>query len=264
MLNKLRYWLKSKQDIFRDFEKYVLDIDDNEKHRIFINKKSDVLFIAHLDTVLKPKFLRKTKKRIYTTGLDDRLGCLIAYELSKELNADLLLTDHEESFNSTAQYHDYKGYNWIVEFDRYRNDVVLYDCGSKDFENAINEYWKIGVGSFSDICMMNVNNCCMNIGIGYYNAHSQDSYCTIKQVKRQIEKFKLFYAKYKDVHFVRDVPCKDIYAYENDLICAVCNWNVGQKVFDLVVCEDCFNSIMAQYLYEEDQILFEEDRCLKG
>ncbi len=258
MLNKLKYWLNPIGVIFFDFELNVLDIGDNEKHRIFIDRKSDVLFVAHLDTVIEPKFIRKTKKRIYATGLDDRLGCLLAYELSKELNADLLLTDNEESFKSTAQYHDYKDYKWIVEFDRYRDDVVLYDCGSKEFENAIGEYWKIGMGSFSDICMINTESCCMNLGIGYYNAHGADSYCTIKQIKRQIRKFRLFYTKYKDVAFVRDIPYQDIYNYkEEDDICEICSWNVGKKVFDLVVCEDCFNSIVTQYLYEDE-------RCLKG
>ena len=255
MLNKLRYWLKPKQDIFRDFEKYVLDIDDDIKHRIFIDRKSKVLFVAHLDTVIEPKFIRKNKNRIYATGLDDRLGCLAACELSQQLDADLLLTDHEESFESTAKYHDCKNYNWIVEFDRYKNDVVVYDCGSKDFENALNEYWYVGLGSYSDICLMDATCCCMNLGIGYYNAHGENSYVTIKTVYKQIEKFRLFYEKYKDVAFIRDVPFQAIIDNDDD-ICEICNWDYGKKIYDLIICEDCFNSMVTQYLYKEDEILF--------
>ena len=252
MLNELKYWLIPKRHIFEDFTLDVLDANDTTKHRIFIDRDSDVLFVAHLDTVQEPKFIRKTRKRIYATGLDDRLGCLIAYELSEQLNADLLLTDHEESFKSTAQYHDYKDYKWIVEFDRYRDDVVVFDCGSKEFESALSEYWRIGIGSFSDICLMNVGCCCMNLGIGYYNAHGENSYCTIKQVYRQIDKFKQFYAKYKDVEFMRDVPFSAPYV-DDDSICEICSWNYGKKVFGLYICEDCFNSMVTQYLYTDEK-----------
>ena len=255
MLNKLRYWLKSKQDIFRDFEKYVLDIDDDIKHRIFIDRNSKVLFVAHLDTVLEPKFLRKNKKRIYATGLDDRLGCLAACELSQQLGTDLLLTDHEESFESTAKYHDCKDYNWIVEFDRYRDDVVVYDCGSKDFDNTIMNHWRLNTGSFSDICLMNVTCCCMNLGIGYYNAHGRDSYVVIKEFYRQIEKFRLFYDKYRDTVFVRDEQFKNILSDDLE-ICEICNWDYGTKIYDLYICEDCLNAMVTQYLYKEDRMLF--------
>ena len=111
MLNKLRYWLKPINTIFEDFNGYVLDADDKTKHRIFIDRDASVLFVAHLDTVIKPKFHGKTNKRIYASGLDDRLGCLIAYELSEQLNADLLLTDHEESGGTTIAYQDCEKYN---------------------------------------------------------------------------------------------------------------------------------------------------------
>lgn len=253
LLNKLKYWLKPKQHIFENFGLNVLDANDDSKHRIFIDRESDVLFVAHLDTVQEPKFIRKTKKRIYATGLDDRLGCLVAYELSIELNADLLFTDHEESFSSTAQYHDYKDYKWIVEFDRYRNDVVIYDCGSKEFESALSEFWRIGIGSFSDICLMDVTCCCMNLGIGYYNAHSKDSYCTIRQVKKQIKKFEQFYIKYKDIAFIRDVPFSEPYIDDDKSLCEICNWDYGTKVYDIVICEDCFNTMVMQYLYTNEE-----------
>lgn len=257
MLNKLRYWLKPIDIIFDDFRDYVLDTDDNKRHRIFIDRESDVLFVAHLDTVIKPKFIRKTNKRIYATGLDDRLGCLAACELSQQFNTDLLLTDHEESFESTAQYHDHKGYKWIVEFDRYRDDVVVYDCGSKEFENAISEYWKIGLGSFSDICMMDVECCCMNLGIGYYDAHSEDSYVVIKQFHRQVEKFRLFYEKYRDKQFLRDIPYWEtvIDDYKDDGLCEMCSFNYGKKVYDLTICEDCFSTMVMQYLYKNEKVV---------
>jgi len=254
LLNKLKYWLKPINIIFQDFENYTLDSGDNTKHRIFIDRKSDVLFIAHLDTVVKPQFHYKTRKRIYATGLDDRLGCLVAYELAEQLGTDLLLTDHEESFNSTAKYHSCKNYNWIVEFDRYQDDIVLYECGSKDFENVINEYWRIGLGSFSDISLLDTESCCMNLGIGYYNAHSKNSYAKIKTVYRQIEKFKLFYAKHKDTAFIRDVSFRLwTWADNNDGdYCELCGWNDGTRIYDYCICADCLRAMVNQYLYCEE------------
>lgn len=259
MLNKLKYWLKPIDVIFDDFNGLVLDDVDKTKRRIFIDHGADILFVAHLDTVIEPRFIRKTRKRIYATGLDDRLGCLIAYELSEQLNADLLLTDNEESFKSTAQYHNYKDYKWIVEFDRYHDDVVVYDCGSIDFKVALMDYWKIGIGSFSDISVMNVTCCCMNLGIGYYNAHGQNSYCVIKQVYRQIEKLKLFYAKYKNTAFIRDVLFQK-WAYVEDVIsggyCEICGWNGGVEIHGYRLCADCLRAMVNQYLFCENESSF--------
>ena len=139
-----------------------------------------------------------------------------------------------------------------MEFDRYRDDVVVYDCGSKDFENVLSEYWRIGFGSFSDICLMDVTCCCMNLGIGYYNAHDKNSYVTKKTFNKQIEKFKLFYAKYRDVAFIRDTPFYRFIDNDDD-ICEMCGWSIGKKVYDLYICEDCFNAMVTQYLYQSEE-----------
>lgn len=252
LLNRLKYWLRPIDEIFNSFSLFVLDNDNKTKRRIFIDRDANVLFVAHLDTCQKPKFFYKTRKRIFASGLDDRLGCLIAYELSEQLGADLLLTDNEESFESTAKNHDCKNYNWIVGFDRYRDDVVVYDCGSKSFESAISEYWKIGLGSFSDISLLQTENCCMNLGIGYYNAHHKNSYVTIKTVYRQIEKFKLFYAKYKDVAFIRDIKFQEDYVLNG--YCEMCGWQGGVEIHGYCLCEDCLRAMVNQYLFcEQDE-----------
>lgn len=258
LINKLKYWLKPKNELFEDFQSFMLDRTKNPQHRIFIDRDSDVLFVSHIDTVKKPKFIRKTKRRIYASGLDNRLGCLIAYELSKELKADLLICDHEEMARSSGQFHELKEYNWIVEFDRAGDDVVTYDLDCKDFRRALSDYWKIGFGCFSDVCQLNTNVCCMNVGIGYEFAHSVDSYVCKKTMNRQIEKFKQFYQEHKDTQYKQDKQDDkfDVFDY----------WNVDHKqyagecelcgimanvdyIFGHIICKDCFDDMYNQYCF---------------
>jgi len=258
-VEKLKYWLRPKADIFKDFDPYVLDKTDDKKHRIFIDRDSDILFVAHIDTVQKPKFIRvcntksKKSKRIYAQGLDDRLGCMLAYELSVELGIDLLLTDHEESYGSTAEYHECKEYNWVCEFDRAGNDVVTYNQDSSDFRKALQEFWFIRQGSFSDVCFLESSACTMNLGIGYEFAHSVDSYADVKTIKEQIDRFRLFYNQYKDTVFVRD------YVYDNDGLyddgynrdvdrCDICGMIGAIDVYGCLICQDCFEQMMFERL----------------
>ena len=262
-INKLQYWLKSTAKLFKDFKSLVLDGNDPKKRRIFIDRGSDVLFVAHIDTVQKPKYIRQRKtktgkqKRIYAQGLDDRLGCMIAYELSKEFNIDLLICDNEEQGKSTGQYHKLKDYNWIAEFDRAGKDVVTYDLDSAKFKSALSDYWEIGFGSFSDVCQLKTNVCCVNIGIGYEFAHSKDSYVCIKTLNKQIEKFKQFYAANKDIVYIQEcIPIKDVYIWDDSEYhfdrtigkCELCGLsNNIDYIFGHIICEDCFEAMYAEY-----------------
>lgn len=265
-INDLHYWLNPKEDIFADFDSFVLDGKYPKMHRIFIDRNSKILLVAHIDTVQKPKFIRQRKtksgriKRIYAHGLDDRLGCTIAYQLSEELNTDLLICDHEEKCRSTGQFHELKDYNWIAEFDREGKDVVTYDLDCDEFRNAILEYWKIGFGSFSDILKLQTTVCCMNVGIGHSFSHSKDSYVCIKTMNQQIAKFRRFYNEYKDTEFVRDEKPYSIYNDDDEYcsyvqrdykgICEVCGLQTEVAyVFGHIICQDCFESIISQYCY---------------
>lgn len=254
LIAKLKYWLKSKEKLFVDFQKFTIDFNDPKKQRIFIDRKSDILFVAHIDTVQKPKFIKKTKNRIYAAGLDDRLGCLIAHELSTELKTDLLICDLEESAKSTGQYHKLKEYNWIVEFDRAGNDVVTYDLDNIDFRQALSEYWEIGFGAFSDVCQLKTQACCVNVGIGYQHAHSKDSYVGLKTMRKQIAKFKQFFNEYKDTKFEQDLfvefdefNCD--YSYKSSIgECEICGIMADvDYVFGHIICEGCFEDMYSQY-----------------
>ena len=106
--DNIKNWFLSTDKMFNRFKKYAIDYNNPKKRRIFVDNNSAVLFVAHLDTVQPPKINAITKGKIHACGLDDRLGAKIAFDLSKELGADLLLTDLEESCQTTAKYHTCK------------------------------------------------------------------------------------------------------------------------------------------------------------
>ena len=268
VLSRLRFWLSPKAAIYRVCQQDILGAKP-EEYRIFIDRGSNILFTAHLDTVKTPKYYKKNKNNVWAAGLDDRLGCAVATTLGEELGADVLLCDREESGKSTGYFHDLKEYNWIVEFDREGGDVVTYDLDSVEFLAALNKYWYKGIGSFTDIVMMNTSCCCMNLGIGTKYSHSENSYVNKKQLRNQIDAFKEFYSEYKDVKFKQDYrnaiiggdtsgygfsqrqygynygATANTYAVDyGDDICDFCGMVRGQKIFNYHACEDCFDSML--------------------
>ncbi len=242
--NNLHYWLKSTDSIFLDFDKYTLDVSDKLKRRIFIDRGANILFVAHVDTVLPPKFVKRTRNRIYAQGLDDRIGCMTAYALSEKLGADLLLTDFEESCRTTAEYHNCKDYNWIAEFDRAGSDVVTYGLDCPEFLSAIKSYWVTGSGSYSDICELKTESCCFNLGVGYKHAHAENSYINLRTLKAQNKLFIEFFNEYKDIKFVRDsekTGYNDFgYSELGYLECELCGSYFAEYVFEHHICKDCF------------------------
>jgi hypothetical protein len=245
----LEFWFCKKKRIFRDFREYVLDKGDCKKRRIFIDRGGKILFVAHTDTVHKPALLGRIKDRVFATGGDDRLGCYLAYTLSEKLGADLLLTDNEETGQTTAQHHNCKDYNWIVEFDRAGTDVVSYDMDNKEFLAELGKHWKIGIGSFTDITMLDTEACCFNLGIGYYDAHGSFSYFIPAEMDLQVQKFLKFYEKNKDIKYVQDFKPRQDFGFNRQSygtgydICDYCGqetrWEDLKEVFGYYACKDC-------------------------
>lgn len=202
--------------------------------------------MAHLDTRKVPKIRRITDRFIDGQGFDDRLGCAWAYKLSEELGADLLLTDHEESGGTTGQFHKLKNYNWIVEFDREGVDVVTYDLDNPIFLKALKDYWKIGNGSYTDLCELKTDACCFNLGLGHYNSHGRKAYINIKEMRDQINKFRHFFAEHKDIKYTQ-IKHQANYLFSESNVCEFCNAAYGTEIFDTIICYSCFQDIIASH-----------------
>ena len=252
-IDKLDYWLQPKGAIFRDLQDFAKYKNCKSKRHIFRDRSADVLFVAHLDTVQKPGFVKLKKNRIYAAGLDDRLGCLIAWSLGERYGADVLLTDNEETGQTTAQFFDcMKDYNFIVEFDRAGDDVVTYGLDSADFCAALKKHWRIGTGSYSDIAELQTDACCVNVGIGYERAHSRDSFADLDTLKKQLARFDRFYrdncaVEYKqDFHDEYGDPWGDDRTEYGD--CEMCGNPAALDVYGRFICEDCFYTMLERAL----------------
>lgn len=188
-----------------------------------------ILSVCHVDTVQKLSdtlTYSKRKRTLYGTGFDDRLGYWILTHLLDKIGCpcDLLICDHEEEGKSTAQYfHGGDYYNWIVEFDRGGEDVVDYGQADDDLQADLKDAgFKIGWGSFSDICFMNTSTAAFNVGIGYHKAHSVASECNVDELYRQIDRFSTFYHRYKGVKYRAPKPTTSYSSWFSD-------WSYGSS-----------------------------------
>ncbi len=255
--NLKEFWFRPTKHIFRDLNEFVLDRGRIDKHRVFIDRGSDILVIAHLDTVQKPKWNKLSHNILYASGLDDRLGCFLAYNVAEELGLDLLLTDHEERGGTTGMFQTLKDYNWIAEFDRGGEDVVTYDLDRPEFLDALDEFFTAGDGLYSDIASLDTTACCVNIGIGYdyRTAHGKDSFADLEITARQMKRFKEFYAIHKDHKFVQAERLDDWDDWGYDE-CDVCGGGGVQEIFHYLLCRDC-----VQHMIESEGMIREiQDR----
>jgi len=218
-----------------------------------------VLAVAHLDTVCTTNTFSVTQRegetRVYSPVLDDRLGVYIILDLLPLLgiDCDVLLTEGEESGRSTAAHFNVDGapYNWIFEFDRKGDDVVVYQYESDAWIEALMAAGAyVGDGIFSDISAMDhLKTCAVNIGCGYHNYHSPKAYAIVEQTLAQVEMFQRFYAANIDIRFEYTEKVRT-YGFNLDLdwdlldsYCPEPEWLTN---LDRMPCEGCNN--VAHYL----------------
>lgn len=235
---------------------------------IHIKSNSKILAVAHLDTVLNSRKFKVKKRKddviVYNAQLDDRLGVYTILYLLPQLgiNCDVLLTEGEESGRSTAKYFDKGDYNWIFSFDRRGDDVVLYDYRDREvnaWELALkSSKFRIGQGSFSDICFMEkLEIKAVNIGTGYIGEHFEQCRASMNMLTSQIKKFKDFYGKNADIKFPHSEKSYvdyhrhwdygftkyNPYYRSQSLECYLCIDGVGvNPIHGVYLCEDCFSS----------------------
>lgn len=165
---------------------------------IYQDNKSDVLAVAHLDTVqFNRNFAYKNNFITKCPQLDDRLGVAVILEWLKTIGKfDILLTDDEEIGQSTGQFFNpNKQYRYMIEFDRSGSDCVFYQYRSEELElSFLKAGWEVGVGSFSDIAFMEHLGCQgVNIGVGYHKPHSMKCFASMSELNTQLAKFAVWY-----------------------------------------------------------------------
>jgi hypothetical protein len=193
------------------------------RQMFYLDKGSPVLAVAHLDTFFGEKQNVRTVEMggdvlLFSPHIDDRVGVYVCLELLNIFEIDVLITTGEESFQSTAYdftdvaTHDY---NWIVEFDRMGDDVVLY--GYEDNTDLVDDLESVGFiigdGSYSDICELeSLETGAFNVGVGYYLQHTHRGFVSINTLYGQLDKFYAFYDQYFDKK------------YDHDPASAMTNW----------------------------------------
>jgi hypothetical protein len=160
---------------------------------------------------LEPAYIRG-EHEIVSGALDDRLGVSIIMDIlptiMPDFEYDILLTDDEETGNSTA--HDFcedvlsglypqltdvhQNYQFIFQFDRAGVDAVTYQFKNYRAENLLEDTgWVHGNGSFTDICKLrNLGIWACNFGCGYHNQHSLDCYVDLRELDINLRRFAYF------------------------------------------------------------------------
>lgn len=187
-----------------------------EDYYYFKDNGSNILAVAHLDTVVDPD--QRTTALLETAGggdvvysgaLDDRLGAYVLADLLPKmgLTFDLLLTVGEESGASTAEYfepseHHDRQYNWIIEFDRGGTDVVLYQYEDEDLVDLVEETGvRVENGAFSDISFLeHVGVKAMNWGVGYRDYHGPRGHVWLDDLFLMVDAFIEFHEVNKNLH----------------------------------------------------------------
>ncbi len=225
---RLKDICKRPEDWFwRKYKDNVIESDSGRKC-IYIDNGSNVLAVAHIDTVIDVRkqfnfntYTRNETRVIKCPSLDDRLGVYIILDMLPSLLgkdwADILLTTDEEASKSTADVFmdarkEEKEYNWIVEFDRKGGhltkgeDAVLYNyiIGGTDFKSALHEagFAKLARGTFTDISdMEDMGVKAFNVAVGYHNNHSTKAFMHPIQTEYSVTNFIKFYNENKDTRF---------------------------------------------------------------
>jgi hypothetical protein len=197
-----------------EMDTYVIkDVPEGDNFFYFKNNESNILAVAHLDTVMPHE--RRTANFVntaagpvvYSGALDDRLGAYTILELMPKLglNFDILLTVGEEKGASTAQYFDSadvhdRQYNWMIEFDRGGTDCVMYQYEDLDLRNRVKDSGATPAhGIFSDISYLDhLEIKGVNWGVGYRDYHGPRSHAYLEDYWTMIGHFLNFHAQNAD------------------------------------------------------------------
>ena len=180
----------------------------------FKDNGSKVLFVAHTDSVQTPGVFQPVRFKgdtwVFSPTHDDRLGIYVGlcYLPKANVKVDILLTEGEESGESTALWFDPpKKYNWMFMFDRRGTGCVLYKYGSEQLRYKLGKHnFDIGQGLYSCISELEHLGCSgINFGVGYYDYHNEEAFASMNDLRHQLRKFIDFYNEYKFVSMPHEI-----------------------------------------------------------
>lgn len=244
------------------------------KEYVFAEGKSDLLLIAHLDTVFKHPpssesiFYDPKKNVIWSPdglGADDRAG---VYAILKILHEGyrpwILFTTGEECGGIGAKVflNDFPQsphqFHYIIELDRaYSNDCVFYQCDNPEFVKYVEKFgFAFDHGSFTDISYI-----CpqwgiagVNLSVGYINEHSETEHLFVNCLEATIAKVcSMIDASLVDTECFKYIPmAKPLYTprfwdFSRQVKCALCGktdyaYNMLPNDYDdddEFICYDC-------------------------
>ena len=195
------------------------------------------LIVVHADTVLKRCAFSYNSSSgvVVSSELDDRLG-LACITFAEDIGLGLaecavLVCDNEEIGHSTARIFANDTVknevqpNWLVELDRRGTDVVCYDYENDTLSSLLGHVgFKIGNGTFSDICCMKaLQRSGFNVGIGYHREHTTECHANLHDTLKQLRRLEKFYNTFRRVKLryeqtiqpVRHVTRSNVRSYVN-------------------------------------------------
>jgi len=192
----------------------------------WIENGGKVLGVAHCDSVHcgKPTVFKNRGRYVRSTTLDDRLGVHILLDVLPQMGitTDVLLTDDEEIGQSTASdFAETIGtdhpYNWIFSFDRKGSGSVVYDFTTME-PYAKHYFKKVHRGSFSDISYLeSLHVGAVNIGAGYHNEHTLNSFADLRETQKQVNRFANFYREQRET-MIEHTPIETQWDSETDFV----------------------------------------------
>lgn len=176
--------------------------DKHDEHHAFIDNGSNILAVAHMDSVAKVGKPHLSRRLFWSPTVDNRIGFWLITRLLPKLGVemDVLLTDHEESCSSTSSYFkvpDGKKYNWIVQFDRMGGDVALYQYDSPEVRELVRDVGMVPVmGSYTCIANMDALGIKgFNWGVGYQDYHGPNARVDLYTLANNVVAFLKFYER---------------------------------------------------------------------
>jgi hypothetical protein len=254
----------------------------NNDYLYYENRGSNVLLVAHLDTVHRTfktntfNVITKDNKTHITNisgdclGADDRAGVFTILEYLRLYNEvpNILFTQGEETGGTgiasfVSDGHDTKHIMLAIEIDKsgLPNVACVYDDLDSELESFLLSHdMDLVSGSYTDICnLQDIGISSVNISANYYHQHTKNEYMIVDDVYQTIlllnnmvqslktpQSFKVKLYQYTKVKYYEPLKTKGHIAK-----CEVCETKHNLIITNggITICHDCIDELYLDYMY---------------